>query len=240
VLRQYREFVESAPEELSVWVVLRQAPPLPFLPKEVHGKGVVALAVFYAGEMAEGDKLIAPLRRFGDAHGEHIGAQPYVQWQKAFDPLLTPGARNYWKSHNFTELRDEALDTMIQFANRLPSPQCEIFIALIAGAANRVPGDAMAYGHRDAKFVLNVHGRWDDAAQDKTCIAWAREFFKASAPYASAGAYVNFMTEDETDRVAAAYGANYARLVQTKRQYDPENVFHLNQNIKPKRCVCSS
>ena len=233
VLRQYREFVESAPEELSVWVVLRQAPPLPFLAKEVHGKGVVVLAVFYAGDMAEGEKLIAPLRRFGDAHGEHIGAQPYVQWQKAFDPLLTPGARNYWKSHNFTDLRDEALDTMIQFANRLPSPQCEIFIGLIAGAANRVPADAMAYGHRDAKFVLNVHGRWDDAAHDETCIAWARAFFKASAPYASAGAYVNFMTEDESDRVAAAYGANYARLIQTKRRYDPENVFHLNQNIKP-------
>ena len=233
VLRQYREFVESAPEELSVWVVLRQAPPLPFLAKEVHGKGVVVLAVFYAGDMAEGEKLIAPLRRFGDAHGEHIGAQPYVQWQKAFDPLLTPGARNYWKSHNFTEFRDEALDTMIQFANRLPSPQCEIFIGLIAGAANRVPADAMAYGHRDAKFVLNVHGRWDDAAHDETCIAWARAFFKASAPYASAGAYVNFMTEDESDRVAAAYGANYARLIQTKRRYDPENVFHLNQNIKP-------
>jgi len=233
VLRQYREFVESAPEELSVWVVLRQAPPLPFLAKEVHGKGVVVLAVFYAGDMAEGEKLIAPLRRFGDAHGEHIGAQPYVQWQKAFDPLLTPGARNYWKSHNFTEFRDEALDTMIQFANRLPSPQCEIFIGLIAGAANRVPADAMAYGHRDAKFVLNVHGRWDDAAHDETCIAWARAFFKASAPYASSGAYVNFMTEDESDRVAAAYGANYARLVQTKRRYDPENVFHLNQNIKP-------
>jgi FAD/FMN-containing dehydrogenase len=233
VLRQYREFVESAPEELSVWVVLRQAPPLPFLPKEVHGKEVVVLAIFYAGDIAEGNKLIAPLRRFGDAHGEHIGAQPYVQWQKAFDPLLTPGARNYWKSHNFTDLRDEALDTMIEFANRLPSPQCEIFIALIAGAANRVPADAMAYGQRDAKFVLNVHGRWDEAAHDETCMAWARAFFQASKPYASAGAYVNFMTEDESDRVAAAYGANYARLAQIKKQYDPENVFHLNQNIKP-------
>jgi FAD/FMN-containing dehydrogenase len=233
VLSQYREFVKSAPEELNVWVVLRQAPPLPFLPKEVHGKEVVVLAIFYAGDIAEGEKLIAPLHRFGDAHGEHIGAQPYVQWQKAFDPLLTPGARNYWKSHNFTELRDEALDTIIRFANRLPSSQCEIFIGLIAGAANRVRANAMAYGHRDAKFVLNVHGRWDEAAQDETCIAWARAFFEASAPYASAGAYVNFMTEDESDRVAAAYGANYARLAQIKKRYDPENVFHLNQNIKP-------
>lgn len=233
VMRQYREFIESAPTELSVWVVLRQAPPLPFLPKEVHGKEVVVLAIFYAGDITEGDKLITPLRRFGDAHGEHIGAQPYVQWQKAFDPLLTPGARNYWKSHNFTDLRDEALDTMIEFANRLPSPQCEIFIGLIAGAANRVPAEAMAYGHRDAKFVLNVHGRWDDAAHDESCIAWAREFFKASAPYASAGAYVNFMTEEEGDRIKAAYGLNYDRLVQIKKQYDPENIFHLNQNIKP-------
>ena len=122
---------------------------------------------------------------------------------------------------------------MIEFANRLPSPQCEIFIGLIAGAANRVPAEAMAYGHRDANFVLNVHGRWDDAAHDERCIAWAREFFKASAPYASAGVYVNFMTEEEGDRIKAAYGPNYERLVQIKKQYDPENIFHLNQNIKP-------
>ena len=91
----------------------------------------------------------------------------------------------------------------------------------------------MAYGNRDAKFVLNVHGRWDEASDDATCIAWARDFFKASAPYASAGAYVNFMTEEEGDRVEAAYGSNHDRLVQIKKKYDPENVFHLNQNIKP-------
>jgi FAD/FMN-containing dehydrogenase len=232
VLEKYREFVKSAPEELNVWVVLRKAPPLPFLPENVHGKKVVVLAIFYAGDIAEGERLIKPLRSFGDVYGEHIGAQPYAQWQQAFDPLLTPGARNYWKSHNFTELSDGALDSMIEFAGKLPSPQCEIFVGLIEGAANRVPSNAMAYGHRDAKFVLNVHGRWDEAAQDETGIAWARAFFKASAPYASAGAYVNFMTEDEGDRVAAAYGANYARLKQIKKKYDPENIFHNNQNIK--------
>jgi FAD/FMN-containing dehydrogenase len=233
VLTQYRKFVESAPEELNVWVVLRQAPPLPFLPEEVHGKEVVVLAIFYAGDISEGEKLIEPLRSFGKTHGEHIGAQPYTQWQQAFDPLLTPGARNYWKSHNFRELSDGALDSIIDYAGRLPSPQCEIFIGLIAGAPNRVAADAMAYGSRDARFVLNVHARWDEPAQDEKCIAWARAFFKASAPYASTGAYVNFMTEEEGDRVAAAYGANYERLVQIKTQYDPENLFHLNQNIKP-------
>ena len=233
ILNQYRQFVNSAPEELNVWVVLRKAPPLPFLPENVHGKEVVVLPVFYSGPATEAEKLIAPVRAFGTPHGEHLGVQPYVAWQKAFDPLLTPGARNYWKSHNFTELADGALDSIIEFAGKLPSPQCEIFIGLIAGASNRIAPDAMAYGHRDAKFVLNVHGRWDEAKDDPKCIGWAREFFKASAPYASAGAYVNFMTAEESDRVAAAYGANYDRLVQIKKRYDPDNIFHLNQNIKP-------
>jgi FAD/FMN-containing dehydrogenase len=233
VLTHYREFVESAPEELNVWALLRKAPPLPFLPGNVHGKEVVVLVTFYVGDVAQGRKLIEPLHRFGDPHGEHIGVQPYTQWQKAFDPLLTSGARNYWKSHNFTELSDGALDAMIEFAGKLPSPQCEIFLASIAGVANRVPANAMAYRHRDAKFVLNVHGRWDERTDDERCIAWARAFFKASAPYASNGAYVNFMTEEEGDRVAAAYGPNYDRLAQIKKQYDPGNLFHLNQNIKP-------
>jgi FAD/FMN-containing dehydrogenase len=233
VLTRYREFVESAPEELSVWALLRKAPPLPFLPEHVHGQEVIVLPVFYAGDIAVGEKLIEPLRSFGDVCGEHIGVQPYVEWQQAFDPLLTKGARNYWKSHNFTELSDGALEAIVEFAGKLPSPQCEIFIGCIAGAANLVSTDATAYFHRDAKFVLNVHGRWDEVADDRICIAWAREFFQASAPFASAGAYVNFMTQEEGDRVAAAYGSNYDRLVQIKNRYDPENIFHLNQNIKP-------
>ena len=233
VLKKYCEFAISGPEEINVWVILRKAPPLPFLPANVHGKEVVVLAVFYAGDNTEAQKLIEPLRIFGDAHGEHIGAQPYAQWQQAFDPLVTPGARNYWKSHNFSGLSDGALDSIIQFAGKLPTPQCEIFLALIAGASNRISADATAYGHRDTKIVLNVHGRWDDSADDKRCVVWARDFFKASAPYASAGAYVNFMTEDEADRIAAAYGSNFARLAQIKRKHDPGNIFHLNQNIKP-------
>jgi FAD/FMN-containing dehydrogenase len=233
VLTQYRKFVASIPEELNVWVILRKAPPLPFLPEHVHSKEVIVLPIFYVGDIAEGKKLIAPLRSFGDPCGEHIGVQPYVAWQQAFDPLLTRGARNYWKSHNFTELSDEALDTVVEFAGKLPSPQCEIFIGCIAGATNRVMPDATAYFHRDAKFVLNVHGRWDDVTHDEVCVSWAKEFFQAAAPYASAGAYVNFLTEEEGDRVASAYGSNYERLVQIKKRYDPENIFHLNQNIRP-------
>jgi FAD/FMN-containing dehydrogenase len=233
ILNHYREFMQSAPEDLNVWVVIRKAPPLPFLPETIHGKEVLVLALFYPGDAATGGKFVDRLRGFGDLHGEHVGPMPYAQWQQAFDPLLTPGARNYWKSHNFTELSEGMFDTMIDYAAKLPSPHCEIFLACISGAANRVAPDATAYRHRDAKFVLNVHGRWEDPADDRKCIAWSRDFFQASAPFASAGAYVNFMTEDEADRISAVYGGNYARLAEIKRKYDPENVFHSNQNIRP-------
>ena len=122
---------------------------------------------------------------------------------------------------------------MIRFAGRLPSPQCEIFVGLVAGAANQVPPDATAYFHRDARFVMNVHARWNAPDDDEPCIDWARAFFNASAPFASEGTYVNFMTAEESARVALAYGANYERLGRLKRKFDPDNFFHLNQNIPP-------
>lgn len=182
---------------------------------------------------SEGEKLLDVLRRFGTAHGEHIGVQPYTAWQQAFDPLLTRGARNYWKSHNFSQLSDGVIDVVIQYAGTLPSPQCEIFIAAIGGQTARIAPDAMAYSSRDANYVMNVHGRWESPAEDDCCIAWAREFFAKSQPFASGGAYINFLTQDETDRVAFAYGGMYSRLVDLKKKYDPTNFFRMNQNIKP-------
>jgi FAD/FMN-containing dehydrogenase len=233
VLQQYREFVRNAPEELSVWAVLRQAPPLPFLPEAVHGQPVIALALLYAGDPVQGQALIQPLQRFGTPVGMHVGVMPYVAWQKAFDPLLAPGARNYWKSHNFSALDDGFFDIVIEAVKTLPSPQCEILIVALGGATTKPAPDAAAYAHRDALYVMNVHGRWDDPAHDERCIGWARDFFKASAPFASGGVYVNFLTADEGDRVKAAYGQNYERLAEIKRQYDPANLFRTNQNIRP-------
>jgi len=233
VLARYREFTANAPEELSVWVVMRKAPPLPFLPAEVHGTDVVVLALCHCGDPDAGDKSIAPLRKFGTVLGEHTGVMPFAAWQAAFDPLLTEGARNYWKSHDFKTLEDGLFEVLVDQSGKLPSPHCEIFIAQLGGAASRVPADATAFPHRSHKFTINVHGRWEDAADDKKCIGWSRELFKAITPFSTGGVYVNFMTEDEQDRVQAAYGAGYARLAAAKKRYDPQNLFRMNQNIKP-------
>lgn len=233
VLAQYRDFVDSMPDQLSIWTVLRQAPPLPFLPEKVHGNNVVILALFFPGNVDEGLRLIEPLRGFGTILGEHVGEMPYKAWQQAFDPLLTPGARNYWKSHNFSKLSDEAIDLVARYAGALPSSQCEIFFGLIGGQANRVASDATAYPHRDVLYAMNVHTRWNEPAEDDKCISWAREYFNASAPFASGSVYVNFMTQEEAGRIGEAYGPNYKRLVEVKKKYDPDNLFRQNQNIKP-------
>jgi len=234
VLEAYREFAAGASDDMSVWVVLRSAPPLPFLPEEVHGTDVVVLAFVYAGDPADGEREIAPLRAFGSPHGEHVGVLPFADFQQAFDPLLTPGFRNYWKTHNFSGLGDELLDLLLEYAGRLPSPHSEIFIAQVGAATARVPNDATAYPHRDAAFVLNVHTRWEDAEQDAECVAWAREFFGATAAHATGGAYLNFVSDaEDAARVTAAYAGNYERLRGLKAKYDPDNLFRTNLNVRP-------
>jgi FAD/FMN-containing dehydrogenase len=233
VLRHYRDFTAQAPDELTVWVVMRKAPPLPFLPEEVHGTEVVVLAALYTGDMSEGERALQALRDFGEPIADVISPHLYTGFQAAFDPLLTPGERNYWKSHDFLGLSDELLDSVLPYVETLPSPDCEIFFAHLGGATGRVSADATAYRHRDAEYVMNVHGRWHDADDDEKCIGWCRELFDAATPHATGGVYINFMTEEEDDRVRLAYGPSYERLVQLKAKYDPENLFRLNQNIRP-------
>lgn len=233
VLKQYRDFIVTTPREFNSWVVLRKAPPLPFLPESIHDKEVIVLPVFIESNFEKGEELIAKMRSFGKPAGENFGKMPYVNWQQAFDPMLTPGSRNYWKSHNFTDLSDQAFDVIIEYINKLPTSQCEIFIAYLEGKPNEVLVDAMAYPSRDLKFILNVHGRWENTEQDEDVINWAREFFNKSAKYASGGAYVNFMTGDEKERVSKAYGSNFNRLLQIKKKYDPDNLLRYNQNINP-------
>lgn len=233
-LKQFGEYVKTLGEDTTVWTVMRKAPPLPFLPAEVHGSEIIAFCVFHAGDPEEGRKAIEPIRKLGTILGEFVGMQPYTAWQKAFDPLLAPGARNYWKSHNFAELSDGAIDVAVKYVEMLPSPHCEIFFGLIGGATTRPKPEATAYCHRDAIYVCNVHGRWENAEDDQKCIDWARGFFREAAPYASGGVYVNFLTDDEPERIQSAYGQGYDRLVAIKERYDPDNLFRMNQNIRPR------
>jgi FAD/FMN-containing dehydrogenase len=232
-LKKYRAATADMPDDLSVWAVLRLAPPLPFLPQEVHGKPIIAFASCYTGAVADGPGALEAVRQFGTPYGEHLGPMPYAMWQQAFDPLLTPGARNYWKSHNLAELSDGLLDVLIDAIGKLPSPQCEIFFGQVGGQTARVAAEATAYPSRDAKYVMNVHGRWSDASEDERCIGWSRAFFEAATPFALGSVYVNFLTQEEAGRISAAYGPNYDRLVAVKTRYDPHNLFRHNQNIKP-------
>ena len=233
VLRAWRDFTVDMPEDLTVWSVLRKAPPLPFLPASVHGTAVVVLAVVYSGDIAAGLRTAAPVLQFGEPIGSALMPTPYAAFQSAFDPLLTPGGRNYWKSNNFSTLSDSALDVVIESASQLPGPECELFVAQLGGAMARVNPSATPYVGRDARYIMNVHGRWSDPRDDDTVCSWARQVFRDAAPHATGGGYVNFLTEDEAERVAVSYGINYPRLQSAKRRFDPENLFRMNLNIQP-------
>jgi FAD/FMN-containing dehydrogenase len=227
-----RELTREGPDELTTWIVVRNAPPLPFLPEAAHGTGIAMLAFCYAGDPKDGEAAIAPLRAIHDPLAMLAGVQPFVDFQKIFDPLLIPGARNYWKSHDLLELDDAAIDEIIDAVCRLPDSETEIFIAHLGGAIARVAPDATAFVQRAPHFVVNIHTRWQDPAKDDAAKAWARGLFDALSPR-SAGVYVNFMPAEESGRVAEAYGANFARLAAVKARYDPDNRFRLNQNIAP-------
>jgi len=162
-----------------------------------------------------------------------FAAGPFVAWQAAFDGLLTPGARNYWKSHDLAELSDEVIAVAVDSVSHLPGPECEVFLAHVGGAAGRVARVATAFPQRSTHFVMNVHARWREVGMDNACISWAKALFSAAAPHASGTAYVNFMPYDEPERVEAAYGANYRRLSDIKRRDDPQNFFRMNQNVRP-------
>jgi FAD/FMN-containing dehydrogenase len=233
VLRAWRDFTQTMPDELTAWAVLRKAPPLPFLPESVHGSEVVILPLVYSGNVGEGARAAAPVLRFGDPIASALGPTPYTDFQSAFDPLLTPGSRNYWKSNNFATLSDAALDLVVAAAGRLPGPECEIFVAHLGGAMARVKPADTAFVARDARYIMNVHGRWSEPRDDARMRAWARQVFEDSAPHATGSGYVNFLTEDEAERVAASYGSNYPRLQVAKQQLDPDNLFRMTLNITP-------
>ncbi|RMF29847.1 MAG: FAD-binding oxidoreductase [Candidatus Nitrosothermus koennekii] len=232
-LQFHRDYVRKLPDEMTIWVIIRHAPPLPFLPKDVHGKMVLVIAFAWLGDKNEGYKLLQPLRSMTESYGENIDMNEWPSWQSGFDALVAHGARNYWKSHHIKELSDECIDAILEYAESMPTDESEIFIPHMEGAPSRVAEAETAYDHRKTPFILNIHARWHNTSDDERCIKWARDSHKNTEQFAQ-GVYVNFISNEGEDRVKEAYTPEvWTRLVDIKRKYDPYNIFSMNQNIKP-------
>jgi FAD/FMN-containing dehydrogenase len=232
-LRLYRDFMRGAPDELQAYAAFVQGNPAMGMPEQLHGKTLVGVVVLYSGDVDKGREVIQPLRDFGEPIADMVGPTPYVEHQQSSDELYQEGHRNYWKSHFFDELTDEAIDTIVEHADPLPTPFTTVFFEWMGGAIARADPDATAFPHRDATVSFTVAPKWTDPSDDEGMIEWAREFFEATASYTSDDVYVNYLSEDEQNRAKAAYGDHYERLRALKNEWDPKNLFSVNQNITP-------
>jgi FAD/FMN-containing dehydrogenase len=233
VLRFYREFIADAPEELGGFPAWQIAPPLPFIPEDRHGEPFLAFIACWAGPVEQGETALKPLMDVAPIVAEHVGPMPYPALNSAFDALVPSGLQHYWKANFVTELTDEAIDAHIQHGPNVPVVNSTVHIYPINGACHRVAPDATAFAYRDATFATVIAGMWPDAADNEANVKWVRDYYDATAPLSEEGGYVNFMADDDQQRIKANYKGNYDRLVEVKRKYDPDNLFHLNQNIKP-------
>ena len=234
VLRAYREFIVDAPEQFGGFPAWQIAPPLPFIPEERHGETMLAFVACWAGPIEDGEKALKPLRDAAPVVAEHVGAMPYPALNSAFDALYPPGGlQHYWKANFVKELTDAAIDAHLEHGPRVPVVNSTVHIYPVNGACNRVASDATAFAYRDATFATVIAGMWPDPAENDANIAWVRDYYDATAPLSEEGGYINFMSGDDQDRIRSNYRGNYDRLVEVKRTYDPDNLFHLNQNIRP-------
>ena len=229
----YRGFIGDAPEEFGGFPAFQMAPPLPFIPEDRHGDMFVAFVACWAGPVEQGESMLKPIHDVAPVVAEHVGPMPYPALNSAFDGLYPPGLLHYWKANFVKELTDEIIDAHVQHGPKAPTVHSTMHVYPIDGAVQRVAADATAFGHRDANFATVIVGAWPDPADSEANIKWVRDYHDATAPLSEEGGYINFMAEDDQKRAPANYGANYARLVEVKRKYDPGNLFHLNQNIVP-------
>ncbi|HEY8288405.1 MAG TPA: FAD-binding oxidoreductase [Acetobacteraceae bacterium] len=223
VLRLYRDFSSTAPDEVSTDAV--------FLTTH-EGQRMLAISACYVGPIEEGERALRPLRAFGPPAQDLIAPVAYTALQASADPLFVRGRRYYWKAHFLKTISDAAIDTMTALYAQATSPLSLAVLQQVGGAIARVPADATAYANRGAAYDCFPAAIWDDPAQDERHIAWARAFWTAMQPFATGGVYANNLGEEGEERVRAAYGANYARLAALKAKYDPDNL-RLNQNIRP-------
>ncbi len=233
VLEFYRGFCERTPRETTAVAVLRIAPPAPWLPKDVHGKPIIAVFICHTGRIEDGERILAPLRKLGKPVADIITRRPYTQMQSLLDATQPNGRRYYWKSHYLSAIQPRAIDLAIDGLARMPSPHSAVIFFQLQGALNELPEDHCPAGNRDTAFVLNITSAWDSAADDAANQRWARELFDATRVFSTGGTYVNFLNEDDGhDRIEEAYGqANLQRLARLKAQYDPGNLFRHTKNV---------
>jgi FAD/FMN-containing dehydrogenase len=233
VLRFYRDWVAEAPDDLMTIIVHRTAPPLPYVPQDLHGKLIVGVVCCYAGPVEEGERVVAPLKAFGPPVLDLLEPKPYVEHQAMFDPSFPHGRWYYFRSCDVAELSDGVIDITVEHAMRLNSPLTAFPIWQLGGAVARIGDDETAFNGRGAGFAFNISGVTEDERGFDEEREWARSFWSALEPYHST-VYVNFLMEEGEDRIRQAYGAEkYDRLKTLKRRVDPDNLFRLNQNISP-------
>jgi hypothetical protein len=234
VLEFYRGFIVDAPEQFGGFPAWQIAPPLPFIPEDRHGDVFLAFVACWAGDVAQGESALKPLHDVAPVVAEHVGPMPYPALNSAFDALYPPGAlQHYWKANFVKELSDEAISAHLEHGPRVPAVTSTVHIYPINGACQRIPSDATAFAYRDATFATVIAGMWPDPADNEANTKWVRDYYDATAPLSEEGGYINFMSGDDQDRIKANYRGNYDRLVEIKRERDPANLFHTNQNIKP-------
>jgi FAD binding domain/Berberine and berberine like len=233
VMRWYRELQPSLPEELNGWLGLLTIPPAPPFPEALWGRKACGIVWCYTGPGSRADEVMAPVKEFGNPLLVGLGSMPFTALQSAFDALYPAGLQWYWKADFFDEISDQAIDIHKEYGAQLPTGHSTMHLYPIDGCASRVPEEATAFAYRRGGWAGVIVGVDPDPENANALASWARTYWEALHPTSAGGAYVNFMMDEGDDRVRASYLGNYDRLAVVKQRFDPNNVFHINQNIAP-------
>ena len=233
VMRFYRDFITNAPDELNGFFAFLTVPPAPMFPEELHMKKVCGIVWCYTGPADKADKIFEPVKKIGHPLLHGVGEMPFPAVQSLFDGLYPPGYQWYWRADFVNELTDEAIEKHIEHGSKLPTMFSTMHLYPINGAAGRVGNSDTPWNYRSSKWAEVIVGVDPDPSNKDLITNWTKNYFDALHPYSAGGAYINFMMDEGDDRVKASYGDNYKRLAQIKKKYDPNNLFRVNQNIKP-------
>ena len=233
VMKFWRDFILTAPEEINGWFAFLTVPPAPPFPEHLHMQKMCAIVWCSTASTERAEELLKPIRAFRTPAVDFAGPIPWPVLQSMFDALYPAGLQWYWKADFFKELSDTAIDVHMKYGSQLPTMHSGMHIYPINGAAHRPSTSETAFSYRDANFAEVIVGVDPDPANNERMIRWAKDYWMALHPYSAGGGYINMMMDEGTDNVKAAYRDNYARLAQIKATYDPSNLFHVNQNIKP-------